>query len=48
MELLRNVQDKIHYENRVFTEKLDKIKREKEQTVGQQVHIQNSLQEKLI
>jgi hypothetical protein len=26
----QNIQDQIHYENRHFTEKLDKVKKEKE------------------
>jgi hypothetical protein len=48
MGMLSNVQDKLHLENKAFAERLDKIKRDKEKTVTQTVHITSALQERVI
>jgi uncharacterized protein YeeX (DUF496 family) len=39
----QSIQDNINLENRAFTECLDKLKKDKEQTATKQVHIQSSL-----
>ena len=36
---MQNMQDMIHYENRCFTEKVEKIKKDKEQPAMQSVHL---------
>lgn len=48
LSTFQNLQDQINYENRHFTEKLDKHRRDKEKTATQTVHLKNSVQDKLI
>jgi len=35
-------------ENKIFTEKLDKLKKDRESTATQQIHLQNAMSGKII